>query len=100
MLKPNAYAWGIDAGYAREPALLAPLASHRIPAPAHAEAILADGRADLICVAREALHNSHWALHAALELEGEEGYRHWPPQYGWWLQRRQRYLERPEREAG
>jgi len=66
---------------------------------AHAEAILAEGRADLICIAREALHNPHWPLHAALELEGEEGYRCWPPQYGWWLQRRQRYLERLEREA-
>ena len=42
MLKPNAYAWGIDAGYAREPALLALLASHVIPAPANAEVIAAD----------------------------------------------------------
>lgn len=39
MLKPQAFAWGIDAGYAREPALLALLAAHGIPAPAHAEAI-------------------------------------------------------------
>ncbi len=65
----------------------------------HAEEILAAGQADLICIAREALFNPHWPLHAALELEGEAGYRHWPPQYGWWLQRRARNLERIDREA-
>jgi 2,4-dienoyl-CoA reductase-like NADH-dependent reductase (Old Yellow Enzyme family) len=65
----------------------------------HAERILAEGRADLICIAREALHNPHWPLHAALELEGEAGYRHWPSQYGWWLQRRARNLARLD-EAG
>ena len=42
MLKPRAYAWRIDAGYAREPALLALLAAHGIPAPTHAEAVLGD----------------------------------------------------------
>ena len=45
MLKPQAYAWGIDAGYAREPALLTLLAAHGIRAPANAEAIPGgDGR--------------------------------------------------------
>ena len=44
MLKPNAYTWGIDAGYAREPALLALLAARGIAAPTNAEAIRdADG---------------------------------------------------------
>jgi aminoglycoside phosphotransferase (APT) family kinase protein len=42
LLKPNAYTWGIDAGYAREPALLALLAAHGIPAPSNAEAICDD----------------------------------------------------------
>ena len=42
MLKPQSYAWGIDAGYAREPALLALLAARGIPAPANAEAVLGD----------------------------------------------------------
>lgn len=66
----------------------------------HAEEILNRGQADLICIAREALHNPHWPLHAALELEGEAGYRHWPPQYGWWLQRRARNLALLEQPAG
>ncbi|MDX5361103.1 MAG: NADH:flavin oxidoreductase/NADH oxidase [Alphaproteobacteria bacterium] len=59
---------------------------------AYAESIVAQGRADLVCIAREALHNPQWPLHAALELEGDAGYEHWPPQYGWWLQRRARNL--------
>ena len=42
MLKPTAYTWGIDAGYAREPALLALLANRAIAAPANAEALRAD----------------------------------------------------------
>ena len=44
MLKPQAHAWGIDAGYAREPELLALLATHGIPAPVNAEAVLDDDR--------------------------------------------------------
>ena len=45
VLKPQAYAWGIDPGYAREPALLALLADRGIRAPANAEAVHgADGR--------------------------------------------------------
>ena len=42
VLKPQAYAWGIDPGYAREPALLALLAARGIPAPANAEAVPGD----------------------------------------------------------
>lgn len=50
MLKPQAYAWGIEAGYAREPALLALLAARGIPAPANAEAVL-DGNGRLAAIA-------------------------------------------------
>ena len=39
VLKPQAYVWGIDPGYAREPALLALLADRGIRAPANAEAV-------------------------------------------------------------
>ena len=42
VLKPQAYARGIEAGYAREPALLALLAARGIPAPANTEAVLDD----------------------------------------------------------
>ncbi len=56
--------------------------------PKHAESILAQGQADLICIGRELLHNPQWPLHARLELEGESGYDIWPPQYEWSLRKR------------
>ena len=55
-----------------------------------AEDILRQGRADLVCIAREALRNPHWALHAIQELGGDRSWSLWPPQYGWWLSRRRR----------
>ncbi|WGF87850.1 NADH:flavin oxidoreductase/NADH oxidase [Marinivivus vitaminiproducens] len=66
---------------------------------AHAEAILAEGHADLICIAREALFNPHWPLQAAVALEGEAGYRRWPASYGWWLERRARNLAKLDAAA-
>jgi 2,4-dienoyl-CoA reductase-like NADH-dependent reductase (Old Yellow Enzyme family) len=56
--------------------------------PKHAESILAQGQADLICIGRELLHNPQWPLHARLELEGESAYDIWPPQYEWSLRKR------------
>ncbi|MEM7524217.1 MAG: NADH:flavin oxidoreductase/NADH oxidase [Pseudomonadota bacterium] len=64
-----------------------------------AEHVLADGRADLIAIGREALYDPSWPLHAAAEL-GDESFEAWPEQYGWWLQRRagavRRIRESPE----
>jgi 2,4-dienoyl-CoA reductase-like NADH-dependent reductase (Old Yellow Enzyme family) len=54
----------------------------------HAEEILAEGKADLIAVAREALFNPNWALHAFLSLDGPAAWPRWPEQHGWWLERR------------
>ncbi|WP_424811754.1 NADH:flavin oxidoreductase/NADH oxidase [Roseococcus sp. YIM B11640] len=54
--------------------------------PHQAEAILAEGRADLVAIGREALENPNWALHARMALTGENGHAdHWPKQHGWWL---------------
>jgi len=47
-----------------------------------AEGILRQGRADLVCIAREALRNPHWAQHAVQELGGDRSWSLWPPQYG------------------
>jgi 2,4-dienoyl-CoA reductase-like NADH-dependent reductase (Old Yellow Enzyme family) len=55
-----------------------------------AEAILQQGQADLVAIAREALVDPHWALHAAQALGVDPGWTLWPPSYGWWLQLRQR----------
>lgn len=55
-----------------------------------AEAILREGSADLIGVAREALYDPFWSLHAARDLGCDPDFDHWPRQYGWWLTRRAR----------
>ena len=49
-----------------------------ITEPLDAEAIIAEGRADVVFLARELLRDPYWPLFAAREL-GEEG--PWPPQY-------------------
>ncbi|MDP6403979.1 MAG: NADH:flavin oxidoreductase/NADH oxidase [Alphaproteobacteria bacterium] len=56
-----------------------------------AEAILVAGQADLIAVGREMLDDPNWTLRAANELGyGGAPYAAWPPNYGWWLERRAR----------
>lgn len=53
-----------------------------------AESVLQGGKADLIAVAREALNNPNWPLHAIDELNDSFDYDDWPAQVGWWLERR------------
>lgn len=60
--------------------------------PEQAEAVLAADQADLVAIAREALYNPNWPLHAALALEGEAAWPLWPQQSGWWLERRAKGL--------
>lgn len=57
-----------------------------------AEDILKHGQADLIALGREMLANPNWAAQAALELQGQRGWRLWPEQFAWWLERRARQL--------
>lgn len=53
-----------------------------------AEEILQSGRADLIAIAREFLHNPNWALDAALKLGVEDPFKVTPPAYDYWLEKR------------
>ncbi|CAM4314495.1 NADPH dehydrogenase NamA [Bordetella tumbae] len=53
-----------------------------------AEAILAEGRADLIALGREALFDPYWAHHAALTLGVDPRYERWPVRHGVWLAKR------------
>ena len=53
-----------------------------------AEAILAEGRADLIAIGRELMHDPFWALRAADALGCDPDRRMWPDQYGWAIKRR------------
>ncbi len=55
-----------------------------------AEQILADGRADLVAIGRELLHNPHWVLDAAVKLGVADAYAKVPPSYGYWLEKRAR----------
>ena len=59
-----------------------------------AEEALSAGRADLIAIGREVLHNPNWPHHAAAELGADPDYARWPVQYGWWLTRRASLLKK------
>lgn len=57
-----------------------------------AEAILAEGRADLVALGREALLDPYWAHHAAQELGVDPQFELWPERHGVWLAKRARGL--------
>ncbi len=61
--------------------------------PQQAEDIVAKGQADLVAIGREALDDPNWPLHAALALDADQAWEHWPVQYGWWLSRRAKALQ-------
>ncbi|RVU14006.1 NADH:flavin oxidoreductase/NADH oxidase [Methylobacterium oryzihabitans] len=83
--------YGFQVGFAeavkRETGIAA-MAVGLIVDPAQAETIVAEGRADLVAVGREALADPNWAL------RGTGGYAAWPQQAGWWLERRAGDIER------
>lgn len=72
----------------RRDADIATVAVGLIIQPAQAEAIIANGQADLVAIGREMLYNPFWAIHAAQALGADPEFRNMPPQYGWWLDRR------------
>ena len=76
----------------RKEAGIATMAVGLIIDPAQAQAVVAEGRADLVAIAREALHDPNWALHAAGQLGADDAFALWPKQYGWWLTRRESVL--------
>lgn len=61
-----------------------------ITAPAHAEAILAGGHADIIALARELLVNGDWPVAAAGALGVADPFASLPPAYAYRLRRRER----------
>ena len=76
----------------RREAGIATMAVGLIIDPAQAQAVVAQGKADLVAIAREALHDPNWALHAATVLGADPAFDLWPEQYGWWLTRRESVL--------
>jgi 2,4-dienoyl-CoA reductase-like NADH-dependent reductase (Old Yellow Enzyme family) len=55
-----------------------------------ANAILEEGCADLVALARELLWNPNFAVHAGQQLQADPDWAMWPRQFGWWLKRRAR----------
>ncbi|MES2787064.1 MAG: NADH:flavin oxidoreductase/NADH oxidase [Pseudomonadota bacterium] len=67
--------------------------------PAQAEAVLRQGKADLIALGREALFDPYWAHHAAAALGIDPGYTRWPERHGIWLAKRAPGLARALAQA-
>ncbi|GGJ00069.1 NADH:flavin oxidoreductase/NADH oxidase [Neoroseomonas lacus] len=89
---PRGYGFQIPyAAQIRRDLGLATMAVGLIIGPHQAEAALAAGEADLIAIGREAMNNPNWALMARGVLEPgntEEVFAPWPPQHGWWMEKR------------
>lgn len=62
----------------RKEAEIATAAVGMITEPSQANAIIANGEADLVLLAREMLRDPYWAVHAAAQLENTSS---WPKQY-------------------
>jgi len=55
---------------------------------AYAQEIITTGKADFIALARELLADPNWPLKAAKELGLDTEYQLWKPEFGWWLDKR------------
>jgi 2,4-dienoyl-CoA reductase-like NADH-dependent reductase (Old Yellow Enzyme family) len=96
--------WGFQVPFAervRREAGIMSMAVGLIIDPEFAEAILQNGRADLIAIAREALANPCWPQMAEIALGRKpvEAMDDWPVQYGWWLKHREWVIERLRGDA-
>jgi len=96
--------WGFQIPFAervRREAGIMSMAVGLIVDPHFAEAILQQGRADLIAIAREALVNPCWPQMAEIALGRKpvEAMDDWPVEYGWWLKHREWAIERIRAEA-
>ena len=78
------------AEYVRREANIPTVAVGFIIKPDQAEAIVAEGRADIVALAREMLYDPCWAAHAARSLGADPDFSRMPAQYAWWLDRRER----------
>lgn len=72
----------------REGTPIATMAVGLIVQPAHADAIVREGDADLVALARELLYNPNWPMDAARKLGVDPAFALAPPRIGYWLGRR------------
>lgn len=85
--------YGHQVPYARRIRAEAGIASMAVGLIVHAtqaEAILQEGDADLIAIAREALYNPNWAMDAAQKLGADPDFTCVPPAQAYWLAKRAR----------
>lgn len=69
-----------------------------IRSPEAADALIREGAADLVALAREMLVNPNWTLQAAHHLGADPHYKLWPKQVGLWLEGRDRQIARMEKQ--
>ncbi len=81
------------AARAKEEAGISTMAVGLILGAAQAEAILQEGKADLIAIGRQAQFNPNLALHWAHDLGLNQRFEEWPEEYGWWLEKRIRSMQ-------
>jgi len=62
--------------------------------PAEVDRMVAEGEADLVALARELLDDPNWTLHAARALGADSQHEMWKPQFGWWLNKRERLVKK------
>lgn len=56
--------------------------------PEQANDIVDSGQADIVAIGREALANPNWPNTALTRLDDKGSYEYWPPNAGWWLDKR------------
>lgn len=95
---PNGYGYQVPhAGRIKAETGLSTMAVGLIVQPEQAQAIVQSGQADLVALGREALANPNFPHHAEQVLGAakfDAPYDSWVPQIGWWLNARQRKLDR------
>jgi 2,4-dienoyl-CoA reductase-like NADH-dependent reductase (Old Yellow Enzyme family) len=77
----------------RREADIATMAVGLILEATQAEAIVANGQADLIAVGRQSQYNPNIAHHWSHDLGINRRFEDWDPEYGWWLEKRIRTME-------
>jgi|SRR6202522_3553810 len=94
-IPPRAYGFQVPfAESVRKNAQVSTAAVGLITRPEQAEQILSSGQSDFIAIAREALADPNWPLHARITLaqKGSDRFEGWPTPYQVWLSKRARVL--------
>ncbi len=78
----------------RQAADMATMAVGFLWEPEKCEELIGNGDADMVALARELLDDPNWPLHAAEALGANDDHSLWPPEFGWWLMKRERLLNK------